>query len=809
MPRKKSSSSLKEDLFGDVPDAVSAPSLTINKGFARSFEERKTRQELGRAREFGITANGAAGGGEESMSEDDTGEALDAAMDARISATIDAIRRRDPRVYVPEARFFEGEKKSDSDSDSNDDDDNARAAASILPPTTTSGFVKLPTTKTKTARDTLRQQLLSAAEEGKTDAFGDDDEDESRARAADAARAANPRAYDEEQRALRRAFLDIKAEGKGGENDSDDDDDSGLLRVKPRDEASEAAAIAEALRDREVLRAAMKTKGGKTALHGDQVADPDAFLATFLKSNAWRVMERDNDNDNDNDDNDVVGGGMINNVAVKTTTIPDSEDEEEVWKAEDFEAGYNFRFEEKGGGAIVTHARGAAAAAGSLRRKDTGRADERGRKAERSAEIKAAADADARRLMNLKRAEHKNRITRIQETAGAGVDMAGLAAALGTDALDGDFDPEAHDAAMAALFGDDYYGVEEMEGGGGGEGEEITATTTTMTTKTKKKSSKPAPWVWGDGPRPAWAGPSAEELAEGVDDGLGDIVGRDIDGDDDIQEDDGDGEGVEEEDGAVLGSRALRRARKLGRRAKGVARRMGAVARARASIAAEDAARARMLPSVGGAGGGGGGRIDDPDEVLALGFEDVIAGGLRTRFHYTSVPADSFGLSAEEILAADDSELNGYVGLRRLAPFRETPWHVPPYLAKQGVGAIKRAIAARIEASGENKANVIGGTKRDFESGEEVEGDKKKKRRKDKTATVAAAAVEEEGGEDVAHVMNAGEKHGDDTVEEDDTRDARRAAKKALKKARKAAATAGMDEAEIQRISRLKSYGLK
>jgi protein KRI1 len=807
MPRKKSSSSLKEDLFGDVPDGVSAPSLTINKGFARSFEERKTRQELGRAREFGITANGAAGG-EESMSEDDTGEALDAAMDARISATIDAIRRRDPRVYVPDARFFEGEKKTSSDSDSDDDgdgDNNAQVTAAAAATLTTTAFKA--TTKTKTARDTLRQQLLSAAEEGKTDAFGDDDEDESLARAADAARAANPRAYDEEQRTLRRAFLDIKAEDKEEGDGDSDDDGSGLLRVKPRDEASEAAAIAEAIRDREVLRAAMKTKGGKTALHGDQVADPDAFLATFLKSNAWRVIERDNDHD----DEDVGSGGVGINVAVKTTTIPDSEDEEEVWKAEDFEAGYNFRFEEKGGGAIVTHARGAAAAAGSLRRKDTGRADERGRKAERSAEIKAAADADARRLMNLKRAEHKNRITRIHETAGAGVDMAGLAAALGTDALDGDFDPEAHDAAMAALFGDDYYGVEEMEGGGGKED-----LPTTASTKTKKKSSKPAPWVWGDGPRPAWAGPSAEELAEGVDDGLGDVIGRDIEGDIHEEEDEEEGEAGndggygdngEEENGAVLGSRALKRARKLGRRAKGASRRMGAVARARASIAAEDAARARMLPSVGGGGGGGGGgRIDDLDEVLALGFEDVIAGGLRTRFHYTTVPADSFGLSADEILGADDSELNGYVGLRRLAPFRETPWHVPPYLAKQGVGAIQRAIAARREASGEDKANVIGGTKHDFSSGEnngEGERDKKKKRRKDKSA--AAAVEEEEGEQEVVAPVAENE----DIIEEEDADDTRRAAKKAKKKARKAAAAAGMDEAEIQRISRLKSYGLK
>ena len=64
--------------------------------------------------------------------------------------------------------------------------------------------------------------------------------------------------------------------------------------------------------------------------------------------------------------------------------------------------------------------------------------------------------------------------------------------------------------------------------------------------------------------------------------------------------------------------------------------------------------------------------------MLALGFEDVIAGGLRTRFRYVQVPPQDFGLTAEEILLLDDRDLNGYVGLKRIAPYREREWTLPP-----------------------------------------------------------------------------------------------------------------------------------
>ena len=43
---------------------------------------------------------------------------------------------------------------------------------------------------------------------------------------------------------------------------------------------------------------------------------------------------------------------------------------------------------------------------------------------------------------------------------------------------------------------------------------------------------------------------------------------------------------------------------------------------------------------------------------------------MPTRFHYTSTAPENYGLTPAEILLATDAELNSYVGLKKLAPYR-------------------------------------------------------------------------------------------------------------------------------------------
>jgi protein KRI1 len=44
---------------------------------------------------------------------------------------------------------------------------------------------------------------------------------------------------------------------------------------------------------------------------------------------------------------------------------------------------------------------------------------------------------------------------------------------------------------------------------------------------------------------------------------------------------------------------------------------------------------------------------------------------MPTRFRYTTTAKSSFGLTPTEILLADDKDLNEYVGLKKLAPYRK------------------------------------------------------------------------------------------------------------------------------------------
>ena len=52
-------------------------------------------------------------------------------------------------------------------------------------------------------------------------------------------------------------------------------------------------------------------------------------------------------------------------------------------------------------------------------------------------------------------------------------------------------------------------------------------------------------------------------------------------------------------------------------------------------------------------------------------IDKVIAKEIPTRFHYTKVEADDYGVNDEMLLLLDDRTLNQYVPLKKLAPYNE------------------------------------------------------------------------------------------------------------------------------------------
>jgi len=317
---KKLKASLFEEDTGSKPNN-SNERLHINSSYASSFEDRKRKQDLLRARELGISedADPEAKDGnvsEESEEEDDRAQLLVPSIERRIQETIQAIRARDPRIYAPEVHFFSG----------------ADVEQEALVKT------KKSHAKGKSAREVVGAQLAAAAMEGREDAF-EDDEDlagaHGRRTVDDGNRSTHTRAYNEEQRQLRQAFLasatgEGKALGSGEEGGAEEDGEEGFFTIKPKSDKERAAEDHEARVTREELMRHMRTKKGAVASHAAELENPEAFLEAFMQSRVWKEAEEEETEEEEGEGEEKKGVGMG-----KEADLMESEDELE--KAEEFE----------------------------------------------------------------------------------------------------------------------------------------------------------------------------------------------------------------------------------------------------------------------------------------------------------------------------------------------------------------------------------------------------------------------------------------------------------------------------------------
>ncbi|KAM0456047.1 hypothetical protein ACHAPV_007597 [Trichoderma viride] len=241
-PSNPNKRKLLDDSDSDSDDAgaaIGGSGFKVNEEYARRFEHNKKREETHRLEEK-LKREGEDGDSSSSdEDEDEDGFLATEDLDAQISATLQAIRNKDPRVYDKDITFYAP------------DDENADAAD------------KEKKEKPVFLRDYQREKILRGD-------VGDSDDEE------DA-----PKTYQQEQDAIKKSLLsEIDAAKVEEDSDSDEDDDGFIKRKAP------------AQTDKNGLHPSRAKAVKLSEVDVDNAnRDPETFLSNFMAARAWVTDE--------------------------------------------------------------------------------------------------------------------------------------------------------------------------------------------------------------------------------------------------------------------------------------------------------------------------------------------------------------------------------------------------------------------------------------------------------------------------------------------------------------------------------------
>ncbi|OKL60520.1 hypothetical protein UA08_04204 [Talaromyces atroroseus] len=287
----------------------------------------------------------------------------------------------------------------------------------------------------------------------------------------------------------------------------------------------------------------------------------------------------------------------------------ESDDEDEEQKAEEFEEAYNFRFEDpsKMNEKIMTHARDTANDFSVRREETSSRKKKRDAEREKKEEARRERENQKNRLRRLKMEEFEEKVEKIKQAAG--LKAASITEEEWAQFLDDNWDDEKWEKEMAKRFGEEYYAEDDIDLNAGEDDG-----------KKKKRPKKP---TWDDDIDIKDLVPDFDDEAE-----PGVSVTDDEEG-----EDEDAGNGPAKKKSRTQEKHDQKRAARKERR--------------RIEAAVE--------------------RNLDLDPTLLPGATKKNA----SHFRYRETSPQSFGLTPRDILMADDAQLNQFVGLKKLAAFRD------------------------------------------------------------------------------------------------------------------------------------------
>ena len=680
------SSSTKLDIRTKPEESLNH--FTINKEFAERYLHNKQRAEIHQLEaKYGKDAltdddQDSETDSESDVTEDEDGDQINAHVDAAIFRTLQRIRNKDAALYDSKTDIFAQEAEA------------AQRAAQQSGASGSTAPKKSSTTKKDkklTLQDYQRQRVQELIETSENPA-------EALAEATMSDRAKGVLANDEddgetrpfaqEQEDLRKEVSQAFHAGIG------DEDDLFVKRSEAQD--GEGVSYREAViaslgpnADEETIRQAIRrnrsdeTSASVSVLANDTELEQkknEDFLLNYILNRGWidksadevrpvkPRLTRANLKSKDDAENGEAADAEQNGGDATTAQAYGRDWEAEAAELESeasfdsmadaFETAYNFRFEQ--GPESLTIPTYSRTPKDSARREDNTRKRKREERAARKEEEKRLKMQELSRLKNLKRQEIVDKLKKLREVTGSStMDLDGLD-------LEGDFDPDAHDKAMQKAFGDQYYEGEDDDEKPSWDDDinidDIINEHEANTASSSKKSKK-------------------VKHSHGEDD------------EDRIEMDadflDGEGDGADGGAAAAGSKEAALRARladkKLSKKERKKLKKKlkAALSKSSSNTAGNDSDSDAADEDDGVDVSAMDADIAPPttssdkkamakemiDSYYNLDYEDMI-GDLPTRFKYTQVAPADYGMSAVDILLADDEQLNNVVGLKNLQPYR-------------------------------------------------------------------------------------------------------------------------------------------